>query len=77
MNEIEPPSYGTTDRALGCLVALLFAVVVACLGSGCSPAVKLRRLPPPLTGDLACSDPLAQCLTREGACWERRRGECR
>lgn len=33
-----------------------------------------RRLPPPLTGDLSCSDPLAQYLTEEGACRELRRG---
>lgn len=76
MTELELPPYGTTDRALGCLCALLLAVVIACLAS-CGPSVKLRRLPPPLMGDLACSDPVAQCMTREGVCRERRRGDCR
>lgn len=75
MTELELPPYGTTQGALSLLCALLLAVACACLAS-CGPTVRYRRLPPPLEGDMRCPDPLAQCLTREGVCRERRRGAC-
>lgn len=69
-----PDEYGDLAPALRLFCALLLAVTVAALLASCGPAVVLRRLPPPLTGDLSCSDPGAQYLTREGVCRELRRG---
>ena len=72
----DPPEYGRTGPALRLFIVLLSMVVLACMLS-CGHVVHLVRLPPPLMGDLACSDPLAQCMSESGVCRERRRGECR
>ena len=76
MPPLEPPRYGTTDAALALLCALLLAVAIACLLASCTATVRVRPLPPPLTGDLRCGDPFAQCFTTSGVCRERRRGHC-
>jgi len=74
---IDLPDYGRTGPARSLLCALLLLLTVACLASCGPPAVRYRPMPPPLTGDAACSDPVAQCMTSSGVCRERRLGECR
>lgn len=69
-----PDDYGDITPALRLFCALLLTVAVAALLSSCARPVVLRRLPPPLTGDLSCPDPLAQYLAGEGVCRELRRG---
>lgn len=77
MTEYEHPVYRQSTGALSLLCALLLAVAAACLAAGCAPRVRYVRLPPPLTDGVRCSDPVAQCMTKEGVCREVRRGACR